>query len=124
LVAPLYFLLTTFATVGYGDIVPITDIDKIFCVSFLLQLILFVFVTVNIINDQSQAALDKFNKPSKEILNYLQRETSVLIHEVETGLFDKKLDEKIKLFRLHSGGIGLFLNEYKKNRSRSDDFSI
>ncbi len=123
LVAPLYFLLTTFATVGYGDIVQSSNIDKIFCISLLLQLILFVFVVVNIINDQSESAIEKFNKPSKQILEFLLSEANILIHQVETGMFDKDIDKTVAEFQFNPE-IAIFLTKYKDRIRSSDNYSI
>src|ERR1039458_3198396 len=69
LVSPWYFLLTTFATVGYGDVVPSHENEMWVSVCFLIQVILFLFVIVNVINDQSTMAMDKYNRPHKDLID-------------------------------------------------------
>lgn len=123
LVKPLYFLLTTFATVGYGDIAPSSHVDTIITVSLLFQLLLFIFVLVNIINDQSASASVKFNRPFLEMHDFLLSEANTLIHQVETGMFEKDIDKAIDKFG-HIPLIAIYLQQYKARLNRSDTYSI
>lgn len=122
-VDPLYYILTTFGTVGYGDIVPISHIDKLITSSLILQLVLFIFVLVNIVNDQSALAAEMLNRPFKEVYDLLLSEANILIHDVETGAFDKHIDSAIERFRLNTE-IGFHLLQYRRVLDRSDTYSI
>jgi hypothetical protein len=98
-IKPLYFLLTTFTTVGYGDVTPYAERDFIIVTMILVQVLLFILVLINVINDLSSSSSAKLYKPFIEFCDFLLDEINTLIHQVETDQFDDRLDELMDKFK-------------------------
>ncbi len=85
-VAAVYWLITTLATVGYGDIVPITNMERIFTISIMLMGVASYGVIIGFVS-QLILAQDKRKQTEKDLLEHLEaflkhyRIPTVLRHE-------------------------------------------
>jgi len=69
LVAAFYFTIVTLATVGYGDIVPVTPATRLFVISFIvIGLGIFAAIIVSVIGPAISAELSQIFSPKEEKL--------------------------------------------------------
>ena len=101
LLTPLYYLITTFSTVGYGDITPLFGNTQYYTLFLLLNTVLILLVIVNVIQDFSLNAIEKILSPFREFQSKLADETNRMVYLLEVGGMEeeaKVLQEKFRRY--------------------------
>ncbi len=111
LLAPLYYLMSTFSTVGYGDVTPLFGLTQIYTLSLLLNTVLILLIIVNVIQDFSLNAAEKILTPFREFQDLLTEETNRIIYLLEVKRMEEEAIELVYKYKKYPE-LSLLIESY------------
>ncbi|XP_032811814.2 voltage-gated delayed rectifier potassium channel KCNH1 isoform X2 [Petromyzon marinus] len=99
-VSSLYFTMTSLTSVGFGNIAPTTDGEKIFAIAMMMTgslLYATIFGNVTTIFQQMSANTNRYHKMLKSVRDFLQ------LHQVPKGLSERVMDYIVSAWTMTKG---------------------